>query len=75
VFAAMADIIIVDNMNLNDMREAIKLVAVRILLEASGGVRFGTPAARLPKPSSATFSTARPSRWHLPSISVSTRPR
>jgi nicotinate-nucleotide pyrophosphorylase (carboxylating) len=31
-----------DNMPLDQMREAVKLVAGRIPLEASGGVRFDT---------------------------------
>lgn len=39
---ARADIIMLDNMPLDQMREAVKLVAGRIPLEASGGVRFDT---------------------------------
>jgi nicotinate-nucleotide pyrophosphorylase (carboxylating) len=39
---ARADIIMLDNMPLDQMREAVKLVAGHIPLEASGGVRFDT---------------------------------
>lgn len=39
---AEADIILLDNMSLEDMREAVRLVNGRIPLEASGGVRFET---------------------------------
>jgi nicotinate-nucleotide pyrophosphorylase (carboxylating) len=39
---AKADIIMLDNMPLDQMREAVKFVAGRIPLEASGGVRFDT---------------------------------
>ncbi len=38
--AAKADVIMLDNMSLEDMREAVKLVAGRVPLEASGGVSF-----------------------------------
>ena len=38
--AAKADVIMLDNMSLDDMREAVKLVAGRVPLEASGGVSF-----------------------------------
>jgi nicotinate-nucleotide pyrophosphorylase (carboxylating) len=40
--AAKADIIMLDNMPLDQMREAVKYVDGRIPLEASGGVRFET---------------------------------
>jgi nicotinate-nucleotide pyrophosphorylase (carboxylating) len=40
--AAKADIILLDNMSLEEMREAVRLVDGRIPLEASGGVRFDT---------------------------------
>jgi nicotinate-nucleotide pyrophosphorylase (carboxylating) len=40
--AAAADIIMLDNMSLEQMREAVRLVDRRIPLEASGGVRFNT---------------------------------
>lgn len=40
--AAKADIIMLDNMKLEDMREAVKLVAGKVPLEASGGIRFDT---------------------------------
>jgi len=40
--AAKADVIMLDNMSLADMREAVQLVDGRIPLEASGGVRFDT---------------------------------
>ena len=40
--AARADVIMLDNMSNDDMREAVKLVDGRIPLEASGGVRFDT---------------------------------
>jgi len=43
--AAGADIIMLDNMSLDDMREAVRLVGGRIPLEASGGVRFETVRA------------------------------
>ena len=39
---AAADIILLDNMSLDDMREAVRLVKGRIPLEASGGVRYET---------------------------------
>jgi nicotinate-nucleotide pyrophosphorylase (carboxylating) len=37
-----ADAILLDNMSLADMREAVRIVGGRIPLEASGGVRFET---------------------------------
>jgi nicotinate-nucleotide pyrophosphorylase (carboxylating) len=40
--AAKADVIMVDNMALEDMREAVKIVDSRIPIEASGGVRLNT---------------------------------
>jgi nicotinate-nucleotide pyrophosphorylase (carboxylating) len=40
--AAKADVILLDNMSLADMREAVKLVGGAIPLEASGGVRLDT---------------------------------
>jgi nicotinate-nucleotide pyrophosphorylase (carboxylating) len=40
--AAQADIILLDNMSLDDMREAVRLSGGRIPLEASGGVRYET---------------------------------
>jgi nicotinate-nucleotide pyrophosphorylase (carboxylating) len=43
--AAKADVIMLDNMSLDDMREAVKLVGGRIPLEASGGVKFETVRA------------------------------
>jgi len=43
--AARADIIMLDNMSLEDMRTAVKLVDGRIPLEASGGVKFDTVRA------------------------------
>jgi len=42
---ARADIIMLDNMPLDQMREAVEFVAGRIPLEASGGVRFDTVRA------------------------------
>jgi nicotinate-nucleotide pyrophosphorylase (carboxylating) len=42
---AGADIILLDNMTLDEMREAVRLVNGRIPLEASGGVRFETVRA------------------------------
>jgi nicotinate-nucleotide pyrophosphorylase (carboxylating) len=42
---ARADIIMLDNMPLPEMTAAVKLVAGRIPLEASGGVRFNTVRA------------------------------
>jgi len=42
---AKADVIMLDNMSLDDMRAAVKLVAGRIPLEASGGVKFETVRA------------------------------
>ena len=39
---AGADIIMLDNMGLQDMREAVKLVAGRAVVEASGGVNMQT---------------------------------
>jgi len=43
--AAGADVIMLDNMSLEDMRAAVKLVDGKIPLEASGGVRFDTVRA------------------------------
>ena len=43
--AAGADVIMLDNMPLNMMREAVAFVAGRIPLEASGGVKFETVRA------------------------------
>lgn len=40
--AAGADVIMLDNMSLADMRAAVELVGGRIPLEASGGVRYET---------------------------------
>ena len=40
--AAKADVIMLDNMSLADMREAVDFVAGRVPLEASGGIRFNT---------------------------------
>lgn len=40
--AAKADVIMLDNMSLEQMREAVRFVDHRIPLEASGGVRFDT---------------------------------
>jgi len=40
--AAKADVIMLDNMSLDDMRAAVKLVDGRIPLEASGGVKYDT---------------------------------
>ncbi|HUC51070.1 MAG TPA: carboxylating nicotinate-nucleotide diphosphorylase [Xanthobacteraceae bacterium] len=40
--AARADVIMLDNMSLADMTEAVKFVDGRIPIEASGGVRFDT---------------------------------
>jgi nicotinate-nucleotide pyrophosphorylase (carboxylating) len=37
---AGADVIMLDNMSLEDMAEAVRIVAGRVPLEASGGVRF-----------------------------------
>lgn len=42
---ARADVIMLDNMSLDDMRAAVKLVGGRIPLEASGGVKFETVRA------------------------------
>ncbi len=43
--AAGADVILLDNMNVVQMTEAVKMVAGRALLEASGGVRIDTVLA------------------------------
>jgi len=43
--AAGADIILLDNMDLATMREAVRIVAGRALLEASGNVRLETVRA------------------------------
>ena len=43
--AARADVIMLDNMSLDAMREAVKFVDGRIPLEASGGVKFETVRA------------------------------
>ena len=43
--AAKADVIMLDNMPLDLMREAVKFVGGKIPLEASGGVRFDTVRA------------------------------
>jgi nicotinate-nucleotide pyrophosphorylase (carboxylating) len=38
--AAGADIVMLDNMSINDMKEAVKMSNGRVMLEASGGVRL-----------------------------------
>jgi len=43
--SAGCTLILLDNMSLDDMREAVRLSAGRALLEASGGVDFGTVRA------------------------------
>jgi nicotinate-nucleotide pyrophosphorylase (carboxylating) len=43
--AAKADVIMLDNMSLDDMRKAVAMVAGQVPLEASGGVRFDTVRA------------------------------
>jgi nicotinate-nucleotide pyrophosphorylase (carboxylating) len=43
--AAKADVIMLDNMSLDDMRKAVGMVAGQVPLEASGGVRFETVRA------------------------------
>ncbi len=43
--AAKADVIMLDNMSLDDMRAAVRLIDGRIPLEASGGVKFDTVRA------------------------------
>jgi nicotinate-nucleotide pyrophosphorylase (carboxylating) len=43
--AAGADVIMLDNMSLADMRSAVAMVAGRVPLEASGGIRFETIGA------------------------------
>jgi len=43
--AAGADIIMLDNMNLDEMRQAVKTIAGRALVEASGGVNLETVRA------------------------------
>ena len=40
--AAGVDVIMLDNMSNDDMREAVKIVGGRIPLECSGGVRLDT---------------------------------
>lgn len=40
--AAGADVIMLDNMGLSDLREAVKLVDGRVVIEASGGVNLDT---------------------------------
>lgn len=40
--ACEVDVIMLDNMSLDDMKAAVSLVAGRVKLEASGGVRFDT---------------------------------
>jgi nicotinate-nucleotide pyrophosphorylase (carboxylating) len=40
--AAGADVIMLDNMNVPDMTDAVRLVARRTRLEASGGIRIDT---------------------------------
>ena len=40
--AAKADVIMLDNMSVADMRTAVEFVAGRVPLEASGGIRFHT---------------------------------
>ncbi len=42
---AGADVIMVDNMSILDMREAVKMVAGKAKVEASGGIRLDTIAA------------------------------
>ena len=40
--AAGADIILLDNMGLHDMRDAVREIAGRAVIEASGGVNLQT---------------------------------
>jgi len=42
---AGADVIMLDNMSIPLMREAVQMVAGKALLEASGGIRLDTIAA------------------------------
>ena len=42
---AGADVVLLDNMSLADLREAVTIVAGRALTEASGGVRLDTVRA------------------------------
>jgi len=42
---AKADIVMLDNMSLHDMREAVQMVGGRAVLEASGGVNLQTVRA------------------------------
>ena len=42
---AGADVIMLDNMSVNDMKEAVKIVQKRIPLEASGNVSLGNVRA------------------------------
>ena len=40
--AANVDVIMMDNMSVDDMREAVKIVGGKVKLEASGGIRMNT---------------------------------
>ena len=45
MLAAGVDVVLLDNFSLADLREGVRRVAGRALVEASGGVRLDTVAA------------------------------
>ena len=65
---AGADIILLDNMTVEQMRQAVKIAKGHAKTEASGGVN-STPSARLPAAAWILFPSARsripPARWTL----------
>ncbi len=40
-----ADVVLIDNFDLNSMRQAVAMVAGRLVIEASGGITLDTAAA------------------------------
>ncbi len=70
---AKADIIMLDNMPLDQMREAVKFVGGGIPLEASGGVRFNTVRA-IAETGVDYVSTSKTIQAARRSISASTTP-
>ncbi len=43
--AALADAVLLDNFSIDDLREAVKRIAGRLVIEASGGITLDTVAA------------------------------
>ena len=41
----LADVVLLDNMGIDELRKAVKMTAGRVVLEASGGITLDTIAA------------------------------